>query len=1096
MIGPRTHSPWRAAMALALGALTAACAAGCAGGEGRGAARVADRASGAGAGERGGAPEASGARYFQVIPEDAYWVSHDETKDRVIAAGARLELTPQGELLRSAWESEEATRGDALQGALAVAPHLGGGYVYWTSTKAFWSAEFTGPLEPVAIPRAALGAEPVIRGARNGLRSVFLITESGPLEIAMGGAGPRRAAAATEAALSDFAAIDASRALRLDVFGRASVTIDGGKRWIDATPFAGISARAIAVGSSELWLDTWAGRIPVGEGGKLGEPDTNYRGMDYGKPFQVYFPGTRATMREGVPWVFRDSSALQAALYAGITLPDGSALAVAHSGVARVDLATGKTRAMTTDWIPQGLECLPVRVDDGVLFACGWESYQGYGGYALRSSAGEPPIVEKVFSADGYFVTDDHGAVAYAGPCEAKPRLPDPDERGRDYGDIVPQPVICLRRGPGDWSELRVELDPTDSLLGWIPKKDGTAVAMVLGVEPDQLPEPLQRKTRWTSQGGVQVLRLYQEIEGFRWSRPSWRPYALGRGAPSMFIDKRFRVRDGGSGRPVIEGWIAQADQYDMSDRTKAGVTIGADGRPALHPLPPRPSAVAATGDFGITISQEGELFETVDHGRTWRSAGRSPIGASQTSGSCSRLGCVLSSVVRVGWGASRVETTMSDERPDERDGPPQARTDAQAPQATAPQALASLPLPNIVCDPVGAPRTLPGGFPASAPSRSDGARASVPTGYGEVLEIIRESEAPEDPNANAGQGGPFGPGGPSPSPTAAPIAPGSPATNTGPTTGTKKGAARGVAPAPLRTHSLVYRPPLDPEAPIKRLNATNAAFGYRRPPAIPLLGASGEVALLLFPDGGELLVTPSEVVNLPAFEPRRYFYGDSAPLTGLWIGRDRARVLGDARRRMALEEHGPDGSPPPLYVAIEREPLRKRTLALGRRDDGAVAILVLDGAAPETVGAAPVDRGGTSLSPVVKLAPWSTLTPASDPRCKADKDAWSALILLEPRSFFALDPKALPGVSLSYQGIAHVRWGRERVCAQAVDLAVTDARRRSDMGTSALVARWTGAPKAALRWQDVRQDLRCSLASSPALPVAPAAPAEVRSPR
>jgi hypothetical protein len=1091
MMGPRSHSPWRAAMALALGALTAACAAGRAGGEGSGSARTA----GAGA-DRGGAPEARGARYFQVIPEEAYWVTHDETKDRVVVAGARLELTPQGELLRSAWESEEATRGDALVGALAVAPHLGGGYVYWTNTKAFWSAEFTGALETVAIPRAPFGVEPVIRGARNGLRGVFLITESGPLEIGMRGAGATTArvdvarvadlaaAAASEAALSDFAAVSASRALRLDVFGRASFTTDGGKSWIDATPFAGISARAVAVGPNELWLDTWAGRIAVGEGGKLGEPDMNFRGMDYAKPFQVYFPGTRATEREGVPWVFRDTSALQSALYAGVTLPDGSALAVAHSGVARVDLATGKTRAMTTDWIPQGLECLPVRVDDGALFACIWESYQGYGGYALRSSAGEPPIVEKVFSADGYFVSDDHGAVAYVGSCEAKPRLPDPEGRGRDYGDIVPEPVICVRRGPGDWAELRVDLEPTDSLLGWIPKKDGTAVAMVLGVEPDQLPEPLQRKTRWTSQGGVQVLRLYQEIDGFRWTRPSWRPYALGRGAPSMFIDKRFRVRDGGSNRPIIEGWIAQAEQYDMSERTKAGVTIGADGRPTLHPLPPRPSAVAATGDFGVTISQEGELFETVDHGRTWRPSGRSPVGPGQTSGSCSRLGCVLSSVVRVGWGASRVETSMSDERPDQKSG--QAKT-------------APLPLPSLVCDPVGAPRTLPGGFPSSVPSRGDGARSSVPTGYGEVLEIIRESEPQEDPNANAGQGGPsgFGPGGPSPSPTAAPIAPPPPSTNPNTAVGTKKGGARGGAtPATLRTHSLVYRPPLDPDAPIKRLNATNAAFGYRRPPAIPLLGASGEVALLLFPDGGELLVTPSEVINLPAFDPRRYYYGDSAPLTGLWIGRDRARVLGDARRRMALEEHGPQSSPPPLYVAVDREQLRKRALILGRRDDGATAILVLDGAAPETVGAVSIDRGGTTLSPVVKLAPWSTLTPASDPRCKADKDAWSALVLLEPRSFFALDPRALPGVSLSYQGIALVRWGRERVCAQALDLSVTDTRRRADAGNSALVIRWTGAPKAALRWQDVRQDLRCSLAPSLASPSAPAAPAEVRSPR
>ena len=65
-------------------------------------------------------------------------------------------------------------------------------------------------------------------------------------------------------------------------------------------------------------------------------------------------------------------------------------------------------------------------------------------------------------------------------------------------------------------------------------------------------------------------------------------------------------------------------------------------------------------------------------------------------------------------------------------------------------------------------------------------------------------------------------------------------------------------------------------------------------------------------------------------------------------------------------------------------------------------------------------------------------------------------------------------------QGIALVRWGRERVCVKALDLSVTDVRRRADSGTSSLVVRWSEpAGRAALRWQDVKQTLTCSIAAA-----------------
>jgi hypothetical protein len=1000
-------------------------------------------------------PGARGARFFQIIPEEAYQVTHGEDRDRVVVSGARLELSPTGEILRAAWESDELGKGEILQGSLAIAPHLGGGFLHWTTLRAFRSKAFTGPLEPISLglpPDAGIA----IRGARNGLSSALIFTDSAVLELAPSAV---RAAPFRDPALADLVADERGRALKLDVFGRVSVTVDRGASFVDATPSVGLAPRGLATGPGELWLEMWQGRMELKPDGTLSEAEQNPRtGVDYGRPFQLVFRSGRAALRETWPWGFRETPPLYAAIFGGAPLADGTALGVAHGSVARVELATGEARSMSTDWLPQGVECLPLAAKDGVLFACSWESYQGYGGYVLHSSGGEPPVVEKAFSDDGYFAADDHGSIGFAGSCTATPRLVDQDSRGRDSSDIVPSQVFCVRRGPGDWVERTIDLDRGTALLGWAPRPDGTAVAFVIGLDPDALPEPVQGGGRVREQGGVRVVRLYQELGHLRWARPSYRPYSFGRSSPNLFIDKRFRARADGR----IDAWVGPNEMSEMASRIAVGVTLGLDGKPSVHALPPSPSAMAATGDFGLTITQGGRVFETLDHGRTWRDAGTSPIPPLTSPGTCSRLGCVLGSVVRLGWGASAVESTVTPGLPDE-------------PKESAVAAAGNKP-PRLTCEPVGSPGSLPGAEAAAPSEKNRSNTVVIPTGYGDSLEIIRESGEEPDPSAGGLAGirpkahhAPFAVP-TTPTPTAAPSA--------APATGGKPAASSPT----LRTHTLLYRPPFEPDSPVLRLNATNASFGYRRPPAIPLLTERGEVALLLAPDGSELLVTPSDVVTLPPFDPRRYFFGESAAVTGQLLGRDRPLVLGDMRRRTSLEEHGPLPHRPPLYVALDREQLRKRTLAIGRKDDGAIGILVLNGPAPETAGVAELNRDATSLLPVARLAPWSTLTPSSDARCKAQKGqkgAFRALLVIDPSRWIDLDARSLPGVELGSQGMALVRWGPDRVCLEGLDLTARDARRREGSGTSTLVAKWGGSGKSAaasLRWDQLKQPLRCSL--------------------
>ena len=57
------------------------------------------------------------------------------------------------------------------------------------------------------------------------------------------------------------------------------------------------------------------------------------------------------------------------------------------------------------------------------------------------------------------------------------------------------------------------------------------------------------------------------------------------------------------------------------------------------------------------------------------------------------------------------------------------------------------------------------------------------------------------------------------------------------------------------------------------------------------------------------------------------------------------------------------------------------------------------------------------------------------------------------------------------------VRWGKDRVCVEALDVAVLEARRRGQAARSwSLIARWSGAKDrgAALSTSDLRQELVC----------------------
>ncbi|UQA59471.1 hypothetical protein [Polyangium aurulentum] len=996
-----------------------------------------------------------GGRLFHTAIDEAFWVSHAPDRDRVVSSGVRLELSPAGEVLAAAWEVELALTGDPLVGSLAVAEHLGGGFVHWGRNRLFRSETFTGPLRPVAI-EGALGPGGGIRGARGGLDAVLVFGDAATASLRP---GKDRLEPAPEAGILDFAAIDARRALRVDVLGRLASTGDGGATWIDATSQTGLAAKTLLVEPDALAVETWQGRYTLGADGKLGPLEGLLRAGGPGnKAFQPILRGSRVEEREPW-WAWRDTPPVQAAVVSGARFAPGRGVAVAPNAAGDVDLATGEMRNAVTDWPPPGLLCSAVAGPDEPLFVCGWEPYQGYGAYVLRAPQGVlPPVVERAFSDDGYFVADDEGALAFVGSCALSPRLVDPNDPARvEMGtEMKPSTTICVRRGPGDWVEQSVTLDPPAELYGWAPRSDGTAIAIVFDPRAEGLPEPTRAEPRTVEGGGVRVVRILPETAGWTITRPAWNPYGTYvsgmRGPLGPLVERRWQAREGGG----VEGWLSPINNPEQVMAVRAAATIDAAGRITVHPPPPRAAAMVINGDYGLAVASGGELFETLDHGVTWRAAGHSPLPPGSFGGACSALGCALGPITRLGWGPPRVDPAVrADALPRPAEGPPS-------------------PV-RLTCTPSGSPEPLP----EEGDERSRN-RVSWQTGYGDTIALVREAE----PAANEGAPGDDANAPPMALPAEVAkllggqkLVPAQPGKSPG---GKPSGARPGTA-TPLRTHSLLFRPPFDPSATVRRLDATGADLeDGRRSIIMPLLAPDGGVSLLFITDKQEIIVGAERVSTLPLFEPRRYAPTDGAVTSGLLLGPERALIMGEVRRRAALEDHGPPPHRPPLLLGPERDNTSRRPTAIARREDGALGMLVWDGSPPEVVSIAELDRAGGAFTPRTPLAPWSTATPADDPRCRDDKQGWRAFVPIEPGRWLSLDESALPGVELMASGAALVRWGKERVCVEAIDVSAQRRAEGESAAQATLVARF-GAAKgqsrgASIRSAGLKQVLTCRI--------------------
>lgn len=946
-------------------------------------------------------------RLFHTAVDEAFWVSHSAERDRLISFGVRLEVSPSnGEVLAATWEIDNELKSDALLGALEVPARLGGGFVHWSRNQLFRSETFTGQLRPIAT-KHALGSES-IRGARNGLDGVIVFGESSNAKLV----GSKTALEPPPfAGLVDFAALDDKRAVRIDVLGKIHTTIDGGKTWVDATGLAGTSIKNLLVEPDAINVLSWQGRLRFNADGTLGPLETAFIGARRGMNFSMILRGSRAEDTNAW-WTWREIAPMQAAVLGGARTDARHAVGFAMGAMGEVDLTKAELSRAINDWPQGGLSCSAVGGPSEPLFICGWDTYQGYGSYVLRMPHGEwPPVIERAFTDDGYYVTDDHGALGFVGSCSVTPRYIDPNDMSRMDMSSESYRIgtkICVRRGPNEWIEHEISLDPESTLQAWAPKRDGGAVALVMRKETVLLPDRTNDPTRVTTQGGVRIVRVPREMAGLSLMRPNWSPYgSSGRSPGGPLVERRVQVHDDGT----ISAWFSGANNTDPSSGVHAGVVIDGRGNITVFPPPPRAITMIATSPYGVALLGDGTLAETLDHGKTYRSAGSSPLPISGFSGYCTMLGCVLGSITRVGWGVPTTNPTVYP-----------LRIDAEAPPKS--------PV-RLECSPRGTPEVVDDKL------LHKGNRQVWLSGTGDAISLIREVEnvpdtPPRAPPAQAPDDAP-------PEVVAPPTKPLRP---------------------PTRTQSLLFRAPFDPDAMPKRLDATSSELdNVRRVGAIPLLGKDGDLALLLISDKNEILVSGDELTTLPLFENRRYMSDDNRYPPGLLLPPNGALIVGDIRRRSSLEEHGPGTQRAPVYLGQERDSSTRKPMALARRDDGTQGMLAWEGLPAQVAAASEFDTKSRTFLPFTPLASWTTATMGDDPKCK-NMRGWMALVPIDPTLWFDVKALVTNGIDVSTMGMALVRWSAERVCIDAIDVAVETDAGYEFRYDNHLVMRWLSAGK------------------------------------
>jgi hypothetical protein len=424
-----------------------------------------------------------------------------------------------------------------------------------------------------------------------------------------------------------------------------------------------------------------------------------------------------------------------------------------------------------------------------------------------------------------------------------------------------------------------------------------------------------------------------------------------------------------------------------------------------------------AAGARGLGKDRKGRLFQTEDYGKNWVEVAGPPGKAEGNNHrkSCSEVGCVFSGWLRTGWEPTPVEELAAPlllETP-ERVAPPRPTLACSADQPAAPTFFQS---PNSAeADAAEDPKRIVAGFGVDRlraehdrlPLETTSAALDGYSMHGLLSTFSRRVEDPRAPDAEL------------------------------------------YEREPLRFRYLDY---FDTSARINsasvglvelskaatRLGALGPGTDFEGAgplPIVPVLarGAGRTAGFVVSMENAHLWVNGGHALLLAPWQ--------DASVASASLERDGSLVV-----LMTTQWEGPrvwryrQGFGVELF-GLPRTPLRpshETPDALGISDQGELAVLRFP-SSPDAPSADDPPLLYAPGKPLQSLAPWSSLKPATAPAC-ADRTGYRAIVL-PPRSWL----EATYGGTeepISQGMAAAVRWSKERVCLEAVEVPGTDLGR------------------------------------------------------
>jgi len=890
-----------------------------------------------------------------------------------IVDGVRM-LLDAGRVL--AW----APHGERLSGFRTLPDRLGGGFILWSEGRVYRADRFLGDPVPIADVGSAGGARPW-------LSSVLLRTSQGLFELDPRGLAIRRA---PWPFVSDAIAVDEQRGARVDELGRALVTLDGGKSWIDVLATRG--ARVVALRENRGGITLVAGSMEtlyLGREGPLGTslPSSPPSPPDARTTAPLLDAAWPTTSRALPPELFAHAVA------SGAPLAGDRALITREGGLRVIALATGLAVAdvkLAAD-DPRFARCQALHAGSPPrpMLACGGEA--GVAVLALDEGLAAPSLEATFLGKTGAFFTGPRGRLAVEGRCGPA------DPRPTDFGPGTPSPGsapeppaasaepvadpplaeearVCVRAS-ASWVERHLIGPDARRLYRWIPGDDGAVTALVLGgaddaVDPD----------------AGEVARPSSVSEGARVIRVDPRDPALDGGAfPAILPPQReppYRMSDGDFWEDddgSIRGWVrlpepGRAAAPPTPGRVAlpldpgrggrlTGVRIGADGHVITLGLPPGTTEVVTGGRFALALAdREGgpAWFESTDGGLGWTPIEAPPVGRIEPPSEesvpfgCSPLGCALGNgLVRVGWGS-----------PPPRDLPTPPLAPAKNPRPR------EVPAPVLRCQ-LASPAPwidAPDARPRPAPAKP----APPP------MKPAKPAPPPAKP-AKSTKPAKVAP------PPAKPAPPPAKATSAPAPVVSLRVSSPTVGEVHDHTWSAEVMVPFQPAAALRRLSARDPSLTGAKGSAVPLLLARGRdpVDLLLLVEGRRARATGPAAL-LP-FAPRGRFTVAAETADGLLA------VLDTERWNLVIARGASAASA--VRLGGVADPWRTR-LTLAQRLAGGLSV-VGSSASSGDVFAGDLDLGRAEVGPLVSLGRLDALLEAGSGACASAKATRRFLIEL-----------------------------------------------------------------------------------------------------